>query len=144
MYRDAKRDDHGEEAFRNATALVGKLSAICLLSALSEHGITELIPKPTWIMVPAPKRTTASQIRLVRKRDPNWRIGISRKNGYSITTIERTFVDTLCSSDPGMDEGLAALKKARRQRLTTPTKIAEAARQLGVFDRLLPYLRAVS
>lgn len=144
VYRDATRDDHGEESFRNATALVGEPSAICLLSALSHYGLTDLIPKRTWIMVPAPKRTTAAQVRLLRKRDPRWRIGITRQSGYSITTVERTILDTLCSSDPGMDEGLSALKKALRQRLTTPAKIAEVARQLGVFNRLLPYLRAVS
>ena len=44
----------------------------------------------------------------------------------------------------GLDEGLAALKKALNHRRTTPAKIAEVARQLGVYDRLLPYLRAVS
>ncbi len=144
VYRDATRDDYGEESFRNATALVGEPSAICLLSALSHYGLTDLIPKRTWIMVPAPKRTTAAQLRLLRKREPRWRIGITRKNGYSITTVERAILDTLCSSDPGLDAGLSALKKALRQRLTTPAKIAEVARQLGVFDRLLPYLRAVS
>lgn len=144
VYRDATRDDHGEESFRNATALVGEPSAICLLSALSHYELTDLIPKRTWIMVPAPKRTTAAQVRLLRKREPRWRIGITRKNGYSITTVERTILDTLCSFDPGLDAGLSALKKALRQRLTTPAKIAEVARQLGVFDRLLPYLRAVS
>jgi predicted transcriptional regulator of viral defense system len=144
VYRDANRDDHGEDSFRNATALVGAQSAICLLSALSEHGLTDIIPKRTWIMVPAPKRTTVSFVRLVRKRNPKWKVGITTLNGYSITTVERTIVDTLCSSDPGLDEGLAALKKALNQRRTTPAKIAEVARQLGVYDRLLPYLRAVS
>ena len=143
-YRDANREDYGEESFRNATALVGEPSAICLLSALSHYGLTDIIPKRTWIMVPAPKRTTSGQVRLLRKRDPRWRIGITRKNGYSITTVERTILETLCSSDPGLDEGLSALKKALRQRLTTSAKIAVVAEQLGVFDRLLPYLRAVS
>lgn len=143
LYR-AVGEEVGEDAFRAATALVGEPSAICLLSALSEYNLTDIIPRNTWVMVPAPKRSTSARLRLVRKRTPHWNVGVVRKTGYSITSVERTIVDTMLSVEPGLDEGLAALKKALRQKLTSPARIAETAQKLGVYERLLPYLRALS
>jgi predicted transcriptional regulator of viral defense system len=143
LYR-AVGEEVREDAFRAATALVGEPSAICLLSALSEYNLTDIIPRNTWVMVPAPKRSTSARLRLVRKRTPHWNVGVVRKTGYSITSVERTIVDTMLSVEPGLDEGLAALKKALRQKLTSPARIAETAQKLGVYERLLPYLRALS
>ena len=75
-YQAVGEDLTDDELFRSATKRVGKPSAICLLSALSFYGLTDTIAKKTWVMVPLTKRTSFSDLRLFRARNPLWNIGI--------------------------------------------------------------------
>ena len=143
IYRAAGGDINEEEQCRVATLRVGYPSAICLLSALSHYHLTDLIPKKTWIMVPIQKRTSDQTIKLLRSRNPQWKVGIQREDGYSITTIERTLVDCLTHrSRLGANTSIAALKSAIQSKKTTLSRVLEMAKALGVTHRILPYIEA--
>ncbi len=145
IYRAAGGDISEEEQCRIATLRVGTPSAICLVSALSYHHLTDTIPKKTWIMVPGNKRTVDRALKLFRARNPHWKIGIEKHDGYSVTTIERTLVDCLTHrSRLGTQIGIDALRKATASKKTTLGKILEMAGHLGVSHRILSYIEALS
>lgn len=145
IYRAVAGDIGEEEQYRIATLRVDTQSAICLLSALSHYHLTDVIPKKTWIMVPGQKRTSDRTLKLFRARNPNWKIGIQKEDGYSITTIERTLVDCLTHrSRLGTNTSIAALRAAIESKKTTLGKVLEMAKELGVVHRILPYIEALA
>ena len=79
--------------FQEACAYIGTPSAISLLSALSYYNLTDTIPNKIWLIVPISKRTRRRDLRLLRITNPHWDIGIDKKQGYWITSINRTLVD---------------------------------------------------
>ena len=124
---------------------MGKPSAICLVSALSVYGLTDVIPRKTWITVPATKRTQISSLKVLRQIDPQWNIGIEKKDGYMITSIERTLVESFCYKNMiGSNTPIEALREGIRQKLTTPSKVLDMAKKMGVVHRILPYLEAMA
>lgn len=145
VYRASKGDISEEDQFRVATLRVGTPSAICLLSALSHYGLTDTIARKTWIVVPASKRTRYPDLKLLRSRNPEWQVGIKKCDGYSITTLERTIVDALCArARIGTQIATEALRKAIQSKKTTPGRIMDMAKQLGVVHRVQPYIEALS
>ena len=56
-YKSTSDEYDIETALIEATFIVGKPSVICLLSALEFYGLTDQIPKKTWVMVSAYKRS---------------------------------------------------------------------------------------
>ena len=145
VYRSTGDDVSDEELYRRATKVVGEPAVVCLLSALSDYGLTDIIPKQVWLMVPAKKRAKSALVKLYRARVPNWDVGINRQTGYSITSIERTIVDALTlTSVISRRIGIEALKRAILDRDTTPTKILDMSTALGVKHRILPYIETVS
>jgi predicted transcriptional regulator of viral defense system len=145
IYRAAGGDIGEEEQYRMAILRVGTQSAICLLSALSHYHLTDVIPKKTWVMVPGQKRTSDRTLKLFRARNPHWKIGIQKEDGYSITTIERTLVDCLTQrSRLGTNTSVAALRTAIESKKTTLSKVLEMAKELRVVHRILPYIEALA
>ena len=145
IYQVSSGDLDEESQYRIATLRVGTPSAICLLSALSHYHLTDMIPKKTWIMVPGGKRTADRTLKLFRSRNPQWKIGLQKKEGYFITNIERTIVDCLVQrSRIGTNTSIAALKTAIDSKQTTLGKVLEMAKSLGVVHRVLPYIEALS
>lgn len=145
VYRSSKSDLSEEDQCRVATLRVGSPSAICLVSALSHYGLTDTIPRKTWIMVPDSKRTIYADLKLLRTRNPKWRVGIEKRDGYSITTLERTIVDALCArARIGSQFGTAALRTAVQSKKTTLGKIMDTAKLLNVVHRIRPYIEALS
>jgi predicted transcriptional regulator of viral defense system len=131
--------------FKVATLVVGQPSAICLISALSVYGLTDVIPRKTWITVPAAKRTQISSLKVLRQSDPQWNIGIEEKDGYMITSIERTLVESFCYKNLiGSTVPIEALREAVRKKLTTPSKVLDMAKKMEVVHRILPYLEAMA
>ena len=82
------------EHYAVALAQLGEPSALCLWSALVFHDLTEEAPSDIWACVPYEK-TTRLKIKTVRKRNPQWDIGIETINGIRVTNVERTLVDAL-------------------------------------------------
>ena len=96
-------------------------------------------------MVPMEKRVRNSSIKLYRSRNPNWRVGIISRTGYSITSLERTIVEALTLKAlvaPRL--GIDALKTALSKKQTSANKILAIADKLGVKHRILPYIEALS
>lgn len=145
VYRASKEDLTEEDQYRVATLRVGERSSICLVSALSHYGLTDIIPKKTWIMVPVSKQTQYGDLKLLRTRNPSWRIGIVKCDGYSITTLERTIVDAICArARIGTQIATEALRKAVQSKKTTLGKIMEMAKELHVAHRIQPYIEALA
>ena len=143
-YRSVDEDLSDEELFRWATRRGGGPAVVCLLSALSYYELTDSIPKQVWLMVPKEKRVKSSGIKLYRARNPRWKIGVILRDGYSITSLERTIVDamtlqTLISPRIGLD----ALKAALATKKTSANKLIRIAADLGVKHRILPYIEAL-
>lgn len=145
LYRSVDEDLSDEELYRRAIKRVGKPAVVCLLSALSYYELTDTIPKQVWLMVPKEKRVKSPSVKLYRARDPQWKIGIVSKDGYSITSLERTIVDALTLKalvSPRL--GVDALKSAISSKKTSASKILQIATGLGVKHRVLPYIEALS
>ena len=144
LYRATGGDLTEEDLYRQATMRAGEPAVVCLLSALSHYELTDTIPKRVWLMVEASKRIRSENIRLYRARDPRWKIGVIAKDGFSITSIERTIVDALSlKALLPVRLGIDALKKAIATKKTTASKVMYIADDLGVKHRVLPYIEAV-
>jgi predicted transcriptional regulator of viral defense system len=145
IYRVSKGDINEEDQYRAAALRVGEPSAICLISALAQYGLTDVIPKKTWILVPNSKRTAYPDLKLLRTRNPEWHIGIERRDGYSITSLERTIVDCLnYRTKIGTQIGIEALRKATNSKKTTLGRVFDVAVKLGVAHRIRSYVEALS
>ena len=145
VYRASKGDISEEDQYQAATLRVGTPSAICLISALSHYQLTDTIPKKTWIMVPLSKRTAYRDLKVFRTHHPGWEIGIEKREGYSITSLERTIVDCLnLRARIGTQIGIEALRKAVTSKNTTLAKIMEMAVKLDVVHRIRPYIEALT
>jgi predicted transcriptional regulator of viral defense system len=137
IYLEAGLDYSEEDQFQMATRLIGKLSAVCLISALSYYELTDIIPKQTWMMVPANKQTKNKDIRLHRVAHPYWDIGIVPKKGYSITSLERTIVEALAyKSKIGLPVGNHALRNCLESKKVRLKNLAEIATHLDLYKRI--------
>ncbi len=137
VYRVPQADFNDEDAFRTATLRLGKKSAVCLLSALIFHNLTDEIPRQTWLMVEQQKRSKHKDLKLIRLAEPKWKIGIESHKGYQITSLERTLVDCLLwRRHLGRTLGLQALKRAIEHNATTLSKVIDMAATLGVLERI--------
>jgi predicted transcriptional regulator of viral defense system len=145
VYIPSGLDYSEEDQFRVATLIVGEPSAICMISALSYYGLTDLVPGKTWIMVPNTKRSQSTELKLQRTRNPEWRVGIEKHDGFSVTSIERTIVEVLCArSKLGAQVGVHALRRAIQGKKATLSNVMAIAKRLGVLHRVLPYIEALS
>ncbi|MEI8366710.1 MAG: hypothetical protein WCF65_09875 [Parachlamydiaceae bacterium] len=137
IYLEAGLDYSEENQFKIGTSLVGKQSAICLISALSYYECTDIIPKQTWLMVSANKITRYKSIKLLRVVNPCWGVGIVPCNGYSITSLERTIVDAITyKTKIGLPIATQALRNCLESKKVKLKDLAEIATQLGVYRRI--------
>lgn len=128
-----------------ATMIVGKPSAICLLSALSHHRLTDIIPKVIWIMVPDTKRTQHAKLRLFRTTHPRWTIGIQKETGYWVTDIDRTLVNCLAQKKLIPTQvAVEGLRQAVKDQKTTLDHVIKMATQLKVEHRIITYIEALA
>jgi len=116
-----------------------KFSGQCViggLTALSYYQLLDEIPSKIWLLVPPHIRTTDRKYRLLRTKR-NLSIGVIKKSSFTITSLERTLVDSLVFS-PKIGEKVSklAILRAIRNGLTTQQKIFEMAKKL----ELLPLL----
>ena len=145
VYCHAERDLSEEDQAALATLIVGKPSALCLLSALSYHQLTDIIPKKSWVMVPVTKRTQHSMLRLYRTSHPQWDIGIQKEKNYWVTDIERTLVDCLVQKRLlGTQTSAEALRQAIRDKKTTLDKVLRMAVRLKAEHRIITYIEALA
>lgn len=145
IYCQSDHDLSEEDEATLATMIVGRPSAICLLSALSHHQLTDIIPKMTWIMVPDTKRTQHSTLRLFRTNHPLWTVGIQKETQYWVTDIERTIVDCLTQKRViGTQTAIEALRQAIKDQRTTLDKVLKMAIRLKVENRIITTIEALA
>jgi predicted transcriptional regulator of viral defense system len=129
--------------FQEATLQLGSPSAICLISALDYFSLTDLVPTQVWVMVDDNKRTSLKHLKLLRCRQPNWNIGIKKKKGYWVTSLERTLVDCLVyKKQVSRSVAIEALRLSLNEKRTTLHKIISMAEKLKVFHLIYPTLEA--
>lgn len=145
VYCHMEHDLSEEDEAVLATLIVGRPSALCLLSALSYHHLTDIIPKKIWMMVPAEKRTQHSKLRLFRTTNPRWNIGIQKEKDHWVTGIERTLVDCLVQKRSiGSQTAIEAFRQAIKDKKTTLDKIIKIAALLKVEHRIIAYIEAMA
>ena len=134
IYRKNADEDLGEwTSLVLASKKIEHQNAVCLLSALVYHKLTEAIPHTVWLLVDFNVRSKRPGISLFRRRDAKWSIGIIKDGPLLVTDVERSLVESLVFKNKvGYNEAFYALKKAldKKRPLTSVAKIMERAKQL--------------
>ena len=134
-----------EERYHIASIKCGFPSAICLVSALEYYHLTDHISKHIWILVPSSKRISLKELRLLRSREPQWKIGIRKTKKYWITIPERTIIDCFVHRKLiGNQMAIEALKRAISQKKVKIGNVLDMAKRMGVENRVIPYIEALS
>jgi len=134
-----------------AVATKAPRGIVCLLSALSHHGIGTQLPRQVWLAVDAkahPPRFAGFQVKLVRFSGPSLHHGVEpvRFEGVPshITSPARTVVDCFrFRRHVGPDVALEAIRDALRDGMATRDdiwRVAKACRAASVLEPVLEVL----
>lgn len=148
---------HPEAEIRNDLALaeIAKRipkGVIAMASALAWHGLTDQMPRKTWVAIGASDWLPVSgnpPIRVVRFDDKYYRQGIEHYNisgvDVPIYSLPKTLAD-LFRNGRLVDRSVAieGLRAALDQRKARPAEIADAARAGGAWRIMRPYLEALT
>ncbi len=126
-------------------------SIVCLISALSYHGIGTQIPHQVWIAIDRKARKPRLEslpVRIVRFSGAALRYGIIEKTlegvPVRITSPARTVVDCFrYRYKVGLDVATEALRDALGWRRTTVAEICRAAEVCRVRTVIRPYIEAL-
>ncbi len=143
LYSRSDIDLDPAHQFQLATQRIGKPSAICLLSALSFYNLTDVIPQEVWILAPLEKRTKFKDLRIYRSRNPRWKTEILKEEGFSITSLERSLVESLLHPKLKFPIATQAIRLALQKKKTTLHKLYETASRLGLKDRIYKKLEVL-
>ena len=125
---------------------------ICLLSALSFYGVTDQLPSQIWLAIENKAWKPKSgfpKIRAVRFREPYYSGAVSRHSisnvEVPIYSLEKTLADAF-RNPKLVDRSVAieALKNTLSEKKSVPAKIAEAAKAYSAWNKMAPYLEALT
>lgn len=125
---------------------------IAMVSALAWHGLTDQMPRKTWVAIGTNDWKPAEgspPVRIVRFADKYLTQGIEHHTicgiDVPIYSIPKTLAD-LFRNGKLVDRSVAVegLRAAVEQRKATPSAIAEAARNGGAWRIMRPYLEALT
>ena len=127
-------------------------SVICLSSALSFHGLIDLIPRKIWIAIGAndwAPKIDRPAVRVTRFREPYLSSGVEIHNVEGIELRVHSVTKAIADSFrlPNFvfrSDTLLALKTALAERRATPAEIADVASENGVFERIRPCIEALT
>lgn len=147
LYRLAEADIT-EQHTRAAVCAKVPGAILCLLTALSYHGIGTQLPHEVWIAIPhkaRQPRVSGLPVRIVRFSGKYLDVGVEsvRLEGVParITSPARTVVDCFrLRRFVGDDVALEAIKWAIRDRITTPAEIWNMAKACRASSLVSPYL----
>lgn len=129
--------------FAVACKRFGPRSVIGGLSALFGYGLIEVVPTQVWVLVPSTVRASSSRYRLLRTKR-NLTDGVVSKDGYRITSIERTLLDSLIfASKIGERNAVAATIRALRQKDTSDKKLFQLAKKIDALTILDRYWQSI-
>lgn len=133
-----------------ASAIPGAI--VCLLSALTLHGIGTQAPHEVWLALDRKARKPTrlpARVRIVRFSGPARSYGIETRLilgvPVRVTSPARTIVDCFRYRNKiGLDVALEALRDVLRRRIVTVDEIMRAAEVLRARTVISPYLEALA
>ncbi len=145
IYQRSKEEWTQEDSFRAALTQLGSPSCICLWSALSYYGLTEEVPSEVWVYVPYGKFSHSSGLKVVRRRNLEWKKGIKEIENFRITSLERTLADAMSDvRHVPKKEAAACLQIALDQKKVRLSSILKMARDLEVYHRIIELVEVVT
>lgn len=145
LYRHPEsRLNHEVEEYAVACAHFGLEAAIAGLTALFHYSLTDQAPRQIWINVPIRKRTRSPRYRLIRTQLAA-DVGVVSEEFFRITTIERTLVEALrLATKIGLETALRACRQSFIDEKTTPQRVLQMARDLGIETSVLRYWESIN
>lgn len=127
-------------------------AVICLTSALAFHGLTDRLPKRTWVAIGAKDwapKTDLARLRIVRFTPrllaEDVETHMIEKVPVRVFSVAKTVADCFRHRRAvGLDVAIEGLREALRQRKATAGEIARKAERGGVSTVLRPYLEALT
>jgi predicted transcriptional regulator of viral defense system len=127
-------------------------AVICLLSALSFHGIGTQLPAEVWLAIERgrrPPRLLYPRLRIVRFSGPAFHEGIEvheiEGQRVRVYGVAKTLADLFKARHRvGIDVAVEALRDAWRERRFTMEELDRSARACRVERVMRPYVEAVS
>ena len=125
---------------------------VCLVSALTFHGLTDQLPKKVWLAIGkkdwAP-RSDGMPIRVARFTESLLAESVETHMIESVPVkvfgVAKTIADCFRHrSKVGLSVAIEGLQEALRQRKATPAEIAHQAEHGGVATVIRPYLEALT
>lgn len=152
LYQLPGSADDANQALAEAAKRTPK-GVICMTSALAFHGLTDQMPRKVWIAIGPkdwkPSETGYPPLRVVRFTEPYLSAGIERHKIAGVNTRVYSATKTIADifRNPKLvDRSIAveAMRSALKDRVATPAEIAEAAREGRVWNKVRPYLEALT
>jgi predicted transcriptional regulator of viral defense system len=133
-------------------AMVAPNGVVCLLSALSFHGLTTQIPFEVWMALDrraAMPRDPAVQLRVMRFSGDALTLGIEAHElegvRVRIYSAAKTVVDCFRYRNlVGVDVAIEALRDCLEQRKSAPDELWELAQACRVGSVMRPYIEALA
>lgn len=150
LYVDPNHEPGAFHTFLEVQKAVPK-GVVCLLSALSVHGIGTQNPSLVWLAIPRGSRQTSKKylpMNIVRYSIETYEKGIETitRDRVKIRTysIPKTVADCFkFRNQVGLDVAIEALKDVIANRRTTPDEILKAAKVCRVESIITPYLESL-
>lgn len=131
--------------FQKITTRAGTPSCICLWSALQYYDLIDEMVEQVWIYIPYSKIIRDTDAHIVRKRDADWENGVLKKDGFFITSLERTLLDCFLSKKHvSLKDAIEITKAAVRSKKTSLVKLVSLAKKMETYDRLQESLGLVA
>ena len=151
LYQLPGSEVDGASTLAEASKRVPK-GVICMISALAYHGLTDQMPRKVWMAIGAKDwepKINYPPLRIVRFRPPNLECGVERQLiagiDVPIYSVAKSLADVF-RNPKLLDRSVAieCLRNAVSNRKATPAEIADTAKQCGAWNRMRPYLEAIS
>lgn len=151
LYQDPQTEIDADLVLAEIAKRVPK-GIVAMVSALAYHGLTDQMPRKTWVAIgtsdwsPVPGYPP---VRIVRFADKYLGQGVElhKISGVEVPifSVAKTLAD-LFRNGRLVDRSVAVegLRSALDQRKATPAQIAEAARAGGAWRTMRPYLEALT
>lgn len=151
LYQDPEAEIDSDLTLAEIAKRIPK-GVIAMVSALAWHGLTDQMPRKTWVAIgtsdwsPVPG---SPPVRIVRFADKYLAQGVEHHTicgvDVPIYSVSKTLAD-LFRNGRLVDRSVAVegLRAAVEQRKATPSAIAEAARAGGAWSIMRPYLEALT
>jgi predicted transcriptional regulator of viral defense system len=127
-------------------------AVICLVSALSFHGLTDQIPRKVWVAIGAKDwepKIEYPRIRAVRFREPYFSQGVETHTisgvDVQVYSAPKSIADAFRNRNL-VDRSVAieCMKSALENRKASPGILAAAAQENGAWKQMKPYLEALT